>query len=78
MYECCVGIKTQPRAYVHLRNTEECWMDERVMLRWVEDIFAPYVALAPPGIIPVILLDSYRCHIMVLGDDWGKQTQNGQ
>ena len=53
-------------------------MDVRVMLRWVEDVLAPYVALAPPGIIPVILLDSYRCHIMVLGDDWGKQTQNGQ
>ena len=57
---------------------ENAWMDERVMLRWVEDILVPYVALAPPGIIPVILLDSYRCHIMVLGDDWGKQTQNRQ
>jgi hypothetical protein len=53
-------------------------MDERAMLRWVEDVLAPYVALAPPGIFPVILLDPYRCHIMVLGDDWGKQTQNGQ
>jgi hypothetical protein len=53
-------------------------MDERVMLCWVEDVLAPYVALAPPGIIPVILLDSYRCHIMVLGDNWGKQTQNRQ
>jgi hypothetical protein len=78
MYECCVGIKTQPRAYVHLRNTGEC-VDGRegdAAMRWVEDVLAPYVALAPPGIIPVILLDSYRCHIMVLGE--GKQTQNGQ
>ena len=40
------------------------WMGERVMLRWVEDVLAPYVALAPPGIIPIILLDSYRCHVM--------------
>ena len=40
------------------------WMDERVMLHWVEDVLAPYVALAPPGIIPIILLDSYRCHVM--------------
>ena len=39
-------------------------MDERVTLRWVEDVLALYVALAPPGIIPVILLDSFRCHIM--------------
>ena len=41
-------------------------MDERVMLRWVKDVLASYVALAPPGIIPIILLDSYRCHIMAL------------
>ncbi len=34
--------------------------------RWVKDVLAPYVALAPPGIIPIILLDSYRCHIMAL------------
>jgi len=31
------------------------WMDERVMMRWVEDVLAPYIALAPPGIIPIIL-----------------------
>ncbi len=41
-------------------------MDERVMLRWVKDVLALYVALAPPGINPTILLDSYRCHIMAL------------
>ena len=39
-------------------------MDERVMLLWVEDVLVPYIALTPPGIIPIILLDSYRCHIM--------------
>jgi hypothetical protein len=45
---------------------ENAWIDERVMLRWVEDVLVPYVALAPPGIIPLILLDSYCCHIMAL------------
>jgi len=39
-------------------------MDERVMLCLVEDVLVPYVALAPPCIIPIILLDSYRYHIM--------------
>jgi hypothetical protein len=43
---------------------DNVWMDKRVMLCWVEDVLAPFVALAPPGIIPIILLDSYRCHIM--------------
>jgi hypothetical protein len=37
---------------------------QRVMLCWVKDVLAPYIALTPPGIIPIILLDSYRCHIM--------------
>ena len=46
------------------KTQHNAWMDERVMLRWVEDVLAPYVALAPPGIIPLILLDSYRCHVM--------------
>jgi len=43
---------------------ENAWIDERVMLRWAEDVLAPYGALTPPGIIPIILMDSYRCHIM--------------
>jgi hypothetical protein len=43
---------------------DNAWMDKRVMLHLVEDVLAPYHSLAPPGIIPVILLDSYRCHIM--------------
>ncbi len=45
---------------------ENAWMDKRVMLHCVEDVLALYFALAPPGIIPVIYLDSYRCHIMAL------------
>ncbi len=39
-------------------------MDERVMLRWVDEVIKPYVATAPDDVIPVLLLDSYRCHIM--------------
>jgi hypothetical protein len=39
-------------------------MDKRVMLHWVEEALAPFVSLTPLGIIPIILLDSYHCHIM--------------
>jgi hypothetical protein len=48
------------------QTQDNVWMDKRVMLRWVEDVLAPFISLAPPGIIPIILLDSYRCHIMAL------------
>ena len=60
-------IKKQELQHHHptciYETQDNAWMDERVMLRWVEDVLMPYVALTPPGIIPVILLDSYRCHI---------------
>ena len=40
------------------------WMDERCMLLWVELCLKPHVATIPMGIIPIIFLDSYRCHMM--------------
>lgn len=43
---------------------DRAWMDERVMLLWVEQVLRPYVETAPNGIQPFILLDSYRCHMM--------------
>ena len=41
-------------------------MDERCMLIWVDQILGPYLAVntPPPGVQPVILLDSYQCHMM--------------
>jgi hypothetical protein len=47
---------------------EAAWMNERCMMLWVDQILGPYLAVnpAPPGIQPVILLDSYQCHMMAL------------
>jgi hypothetical protein len=39
-------------------------MDEHVMLAWVEEVLAPYVATAPDDIIPLLILDSYQCHMI--------------
>jgi len=41
-------------------------MDEVCMLRWIEEVLKPYLAVnpPPPGIVPVILLEAYRCHMM--------------
>jgi hypothetical protein len=38
---------------------EAAWMDEQVMLIWVEEVLAPYVVRAPEDIIPLLILDSY-------------------
>jgi hypothetical protein len=43
---------------------KNAWMDERVMLMWVEVILEPYIKTAPDGVRPILFLDSYRCHMM--------------
>ena len=41
---------------------DNTWMDEHVMLQWVEQILKPYVDTAPEDVVPILFLDSYRCH----------------
>ncbi len=48
------------------RCQENAWMDEVVMIAWVDEVLAPYVATAPDDVIPLLILDSYRCHMMAL------------
>ncbi len=39
-------------------------MDEAVMIAWVQDVLAPYFATAPVHVVPILILDMYRCHMM--------------
>jgi hypothetical protein len=48
----------------HYCFQEAALMDEQVMLAWVEEVLAPYVATAPEDIIPLLIFDSYQCHMM--------------
>ena len=45
---------------------EAASMDKCCMLIWVDQILGPYLVMnpPPPGVQPVILLDSYQCHMM--------------
>jgi hypothetical protein len=43
---------------------DNAWMDEKVMIMWVEKVLKPYVLEAPDNVVPLLLLDSYRCHMM--------------
>jgi transposase-like protein len=56
-------FKTYPAGIVYACQAA-AWMDEDVMIAWVNKILKPYVESAPDGIIPLLLLDSYRCHMM--------------
>ena len=48
---------------------EKAWMDSVVMLKWIETVLKPFVTdtVVPAGIRPLLLLDSYRCHMMGSG-----------
>ena len=48
----------------HYRCQDNAKMDEGVMIAWVDEILKPYVANTPNYIIPLLILDSYRCHMM--------------
>ena len=39
-------------------------MDECLMLQWVDVILKPWAKEAPENIHPLIILDSYHCHMM--------------
>ena len=34
------------------------------MLKWTEEVLEPYVVDTPTDIVPILTLDSYRCHMM--------------
>jgi hypothetical protein len=48
------------------RCQANAWMDKAVMVAWVDEVLAPYLAMAPNDVIPLLILDSYRCHMMAL------------
>jgi hypothetical protein len=43
---------------------ERAWMSEPLLLLWVEKVLKLWVDQAPQGIVPLLLLDSYKCHLM--------------
>ncbi len=48
----------------HYRCQENAWMDKAVMVAWVDEVLAPYVATVPEHVVPLLILDSYRCRMM--------------
>ena len=46
----------------HFTVQDNAWMDEQCCLEWVEKCVMPWAESAPEGIIPLLFLDSYKCH----------------
>ena len=45
---------------------ENARKDEGAILEWVENILKPFIVIAPENVAPLLVLDSYGCHIMTL------------
>jgi hypothetical protein len=39
-------------------------MDKVVMIAWVEEVLGPYIVTVLEHVVPLLVLDSYRCHMM--------------
>ena len=35
------------------------------MMKWIDEVLAPDVVTAPPGIVPILFLDSFSVHLKV-------------
>ena len=40
------------------------WMDETVIIAWVNEVLKLYVGTAPDFVVPVLILNMYQCHMM--------------
>ena len=49
-------------------------MDQHKMTDWVEKVVKPWGLLSPKGIVPILLLDSYQCHLLSLVVDLIQQA----
>jgi hypothetical protein len=47
-------------------STKKAWFNKQIMLNWIKHVLAPFVAMAPPGIIPILFSDQFRVHKMRL------------
>ena len=43
------------------------WIDKEAMIIWVDQVLCPYLETALAGVLPILFLDSYRCHMMASG-----------
>jgi hypothetical protein len=40
------------------------WMDKEAMIVWVDRVLQPHIETPPPGVMLILFMDSYRCHMM--------------
>ena len=49
---------------MYLCQGAAAWMNEEAMIVWADRVFQPHIETVPPGVMPILFFDSYRCHMM--------------
>ena len=48
----------------HYACQKKAWMDEEMMSKWIDDVLVPWRNEKGPDVIPILILDAYRVHMM--------------
>ena len=48
----------------HYSCQKKAWMDEDMMHLWIDQVLVPWKMTKPPGVVPILVLDAYRVHMM--------------
>jgi hypothetical protein len=48
----------------HYACQKKAWMDEDMMSKWIDDVLVPWRNEKGPDVIPLLVLDAYRVHMM--------------
>ncbi len=43
---------------------EKAWMDAKMMNQWIDSVLIPWKDSREPGVVPLLILDAYRVHMM--------------
>ena len=56
-------LQTYPKECIYACQ-EKAWMDESMMNTWIDLVLIPWKNSRDPGVIPMLVLDAYRVHMM--------------
>ena len=48
----------------HYACQKKAWMDEEMMHKWIDLVLIPWKETTTPGVVPLLILDAYRIHMM--------------
>ncbi|KAL7487871.1 hypothetical protein ACHAW6_013450 [Cyclotella cf. meneghiniana] len=48
----------------HYAMQKKAWMDESMMMKWIDKSLKPWKNTLPPTVVPLLILDSFCVHMM--------------